>query len=271
MDFINKIIEEPENMSIIINIFSLIIPLFGLIIKGLKEYSVVTREEKVVKYSIMGKVVEKRIWTILIIQPLVGIVLGLLGIPILINVVEDINNLNPKIYFVSILIITFVASEFLVPYIKKNRSEFLENLIKNNKKLRFINILLYYFPSIALNVGLIIITIHEIPANYKNTLILSGVILCVFLISTLHFNAIYIAERYSHAHIYFNNSYSKKDFPYRSIKIDKTSFVTVKYRQKQTEIYTSYNNNIIKKIDFIVNDEIDEKFNDHLYKKGFLK
>ena len=264
----NLILDIFKDHEIIIALITILPGMIGYLAKKTNEHNSRIRKEIIIKRSIMGDVCTDSIMLSLY-QLLGSFFITLIGAAI-ITVFGIMQHVDPKVYIIFAMIASFVFSE-VIPKISNNRKAFLSNLISDQKMVKLKNILIFYFFRYSFLVLLISVTLFDIANNFINTSIFFIVLLIMMLLPMRYFTAAVKKDRYSHVNIYFNNSYPVLNCPYKYFRMDDPSFISVKFRDNGAMDLINYNKNIVVKIDFILDEKIEENYASILRKKGFMR
>lgn len=258
--------------SIVLPLISVLINAINFIIKKFNNL-VEIRKEKTVKFSAMDAIIGKRL-IFAIWQPVIFLVI-LFFFLIVITIFKNtllasiVYKMDPNLVFVLLLIISYIFSEY-ISYARRNRKDFINNLYWENRKIRYRNYIIFYLPSLTIFTTFTLLILYENHSNFISTLTAIFFIVFIFLFCTLYFNLLASYPKYSVAIIIFNNAYPNITCLTENLIIDSTGFVTVKCNEGQNDIYTKYNSSIIKRIDYIKDDNIDKKYDECLKKRGFI-
>ncbi|MGN6712902.1 hypothetical protein [Anaerocolumna jejuensis] len=255
-----------DNSEFFIALMALLPSLMGFIFKQFSYYFEKIEKEKIIKKSILSKIIEDRInYTLIQLFLFIPVIIIAAFIIEIICFYLKLKSPSPNSLTAFGYIIYLILSELLVKKIKHNRRLFLENIVTSKLK----NIILFYSTSFILNLSIFIIIFFEVSANLQLNVTLILIVIVPTVGSLKYFNATVQYDRYSFVQLYFNNSYPVVCCGYKNFNINENSFVTVSHINGGNELI-KFNNNIISKIDFISNDKFEEDYKVYLSKRGFI-
>jgi hypothetical protein len=264
MDYFKVLFDNAEQLIAITTLLTLFTSLF----KKLNEHDRKVREEKIFKQSKNLQLFFDRITLVLfdLIYQFILYILVSIAIIVISSYYHKVGQSDPKVVFMIVMIFQIVTSELFRPKIRKNYKAFISYLTDCNWK-RLINTFIFFSPRIIINVFLLLVGFLE----NDNTIfidILTIVIVFIYLILTARYFALTVKyDRYSSVIIYFKYAFSNVSCDYKNFFITDKLYI-VKDNENHVKL-TKYNYDMVSKIEYLGNNQIDDNYREHLFKRGF--